>query len=74
MKKIDIKECIKGNVTFIHYKDKHLWYSCENGFTFPVPIDDIGDATFMASDKGLLFMRYIRPQIKFIESIENAAN
>ena len=74
MKKIDIKECIKGNVTFIQYKDKHLWYVCENGFIFPVPIEDIGDATFLAIDKGMLFMRYIRKHIQSIESFENAIN
>lgn len=34
---------------------------------FPVPIEDIGDATFLAEDKAILFMRYIR---KYIEEIK----
>lgn len=29
-------------------------------YLFPVPLDDIGDATFNATEKALLFMRYIR--------------
>lgn len=29
-------------------------------YLFPVPLEDVGDATFNASEKALLFMRYIR--------------
>lgn len=35
----------------------------ESKFIFPVPISDIGNATFNRSDKGILFMRYIRKHI-----------
>jgi hypothetical protein len=44
----------------------------ENGFKFPVPVNDtneIGNATFNATEKSILLMRYIR---KHIESISNA--
>ena len=54
-------------VTFTHYKQKELWYETECGFEFPVPIDDCGDATFLPQDKAMLFMRYIRKQIRLIE-------
>ena len=47
-------------VKFIHYADRELWYVTECGFEFPVPLDDIGNATFMAEDKAIFFMRYIR--------------
>ena len=60
----NIKELIKGEVTFQYYRDGNLHYSTENGFVFPVPISDIGNATFLAKDKAMLFMRYIR---KFLE-------
>ena len=64
-----LKDMVKDNkrVTFKFYKDGNLWYATECGFEFPVPISDIGTATFLAEDKALLFMRYIRPQIKLIE-------
>lgn len=29
-------------------------------YKFPVPIEDCGDATFPASEKAIMFMRYIR--------------
>lgn len=34
--------------------------------TFPVPIEDIGDATFMDVDKGIYFMRWIRQHMDTI--------
>jgi hypothetical protein len=70
----------KGNtVTFLKYYDGDLWYRLvhANGetlgstdipavevFDFPVPVSDIGNATFHATDKAILFMRYIRKQLK----------
>lgn len=56
-----IKELIKGEVTFEYYRDGALYYrTADDSLLFPVPIDDAGNATFKAKDKGILFMRYIR--------------
>lgn len=62
MKKINIKECVLNNaiVTFDYYRDGSLWYRTVNGDIFPVPVADIGNATFKATDKASLFMRYMR--------------
>lgn len=38
------------------------------GFSFPVPITDCGDATFLVEDKALLFMRYIRKHLADLQS------
>ena len=67
---MNIKEMVqKGKVVkFSHYFDGSLWYSTECGFTFPVPIDDTGNATFKHEDQALYFMRWIR---KHIQEIEN---
>lgn len=54
-------------VYFQFYRDGNLWYAAENGFMFPVPIDDIGNATFLVEDRSVLFMRYIRKHLKTIE-------
>ena len=64
-----LKEMVSGDklVTFIYYRDGELWYETENGFEFPVPIADIGTAVFLAQDKALLFMRYIRNHLELIE-------
>jgi len=63
-----LKEMVVDNkkVKFIFYRERELWYETETGFQFPVPIDDIGNAIFLAEDKALLFVRYIR---KHLESI-----
>lgn len=59
---IDIKRAVlnKKVVTFQFYKDNELWYSTEFKEEFPVPIEDIGNATFKSVDKASLFMRYMR--------------
>jgi len=70
---MNIKDMVKDNkqVNFKYYRDGDLWYATESGFEFPVPINDIGTATFKAQDKALLFMRYIRKYISFIEQSKN---
>ena len=73
---MNIKEMVSDNkkVKFLFYKQKELWYTTENGFDFPVPIEDTGDGVFLAEDKAILFMRYIRKHINFInEAKENIA-
>lgn len=64
-----LKELVSGGkmVHFVHYRQSELWYKTDCGFEFPVPIADTGDGTFLATDKAMLFMRYIR---KHLESIE----
>lgn len=67
-----IKDIVKGTTAqFTHYFDGDLWYNVEYGdnevMVFPVPISDIGNATFKAEDKAMLFMRYIRKHMKTLE-------
>lgn len=61
---LSIKEIVKGNQAyFSHYRAGHLYYEVkvnEQKFSFPVPLEDIGDATFLAQDKAIIMMRYIR--------------
>lgn len=70
---LNLKDLVKGNVYFVEYRKGNLWYEAgrhttDKPFAFPVPIEDVGDATFLACDKGLLFMRYIRKHIETINS------
>lgn len=70
---MNIKEMIKDKtVTFSHYFDGALWYKTECGFEFPVPTQDIGNATFLAVDKAILFMRYIRKHAAYLEQSKEA--
>ena len=65
-----VKELVKNQrVRFTHYFDGDLWYEViGKDFDFPVPIKDIGIATFNAEDKAILFMRYIRKHMSLLDS------
>lgn len=41
----------------------YLVYETSTGLQFEVPISDTGEADFLQSDKGILFMRYIRKHL-----------
>ena len=47
---VDIKRAVSDNrkVNFVYYRENDLWYKTEFGELFPVPISDIGSATFNA--------------------------
>jgi hypothetical protein len=64
-----LKEMVNNGqkVKFTRYLDGNLYYKTECNFEFPVPISDIGNATFLAEDKAMLFMRYIRKHLNLIE-------
>ena len=57
----------KKTVTFTHYFDGNLWYETSDHFAFPVPVSDVGNATFKATDYAPLFMRYVRKHLETIE-------
>lgn len=57
----------KKTVRFTHYFDGDLWYETEDFFSFPVPVADIGNATFKATDYAPLFMRYIRKHLELVQ-------
>ena len=58
---IDVKRAVSENrkVYFLKYYDGNLWYETDFEEIFPVPISDIGTATFLNEDKAVLFMRYM---------------
>lgn len=67
---MDIKEIVKDNaVRFAKYRRGCAYYTVRVpsqgiDYMFPVPLSDIGDATLHATDKALLFMRYIRKALE----------
>lgn len=67
---MDIKGMVSQGkkVTFVRYQNDELWYQTECGFEFPVPISDTGNAAFMASDKAMLFMRWINKHVKMLDA------
>ena len=63
-----LKQIVKGNQAhFSHYRAGHLYYNVKvegEQFSFPVPIEDVGDATFLNQDKAIIMMRYIRKALE----------
>lgn len=60
-----LKTRVKGRVKFTHFVDNSLHYSTDDGWSFPVPIEDVSNSqgsspTFLAEDRAMLFMRWIR--------------
>ena len=66
----DIKGMVEGGklVNFTHFQGGQLWYSTECGFEFPVALEEVGEASYPAQDKALLFMRFIRKHIQMIQA------
>lgn len=60
---MSLKTYLAGNVSLQYYRKGNLWYQTENGFFFPVPTDDTGDADFFPQDKAMLFMRWIKREL-----------
>lgn len=66
---MSVKDLVKDGkrVQFMFYRAKELWYRTDDGFEFPVPIEDTGDGVFLNEDKAMMFMRYIRKHLENIE-------
>lgn len=78
---MELKNLIKEKVRFDFCRAGILYYiatdiETRDEYRFPVPLSDIGDATFLCEDKGILFMRYIRKAVeeKTIEQIRFASD
>ena len=61
-----LKKRVKSRARFTFFRDRTLYYRCDyDGYEFPVPVADTGNeqgdsAIFLADDKGIFFMRWIR--------------
>ena len=71
---MNVKDLVNNGqrVKFVKYQQQELWYKCENGFEFPVPISDTGDAAFLNEDKALLFMRWIKKHIDMLDQAKKS--
>lgn len=65
---MNIKDLIKDNTVSFSYLRKNVaFYDISYlgiNYMFPVPLDDIGDASLLSTDKAIIFMRYIRAAIE----------
>lgn len=75
MENINITALIKNNtVEMERYRAQHIYYVIAHErklYSFPVPLDDVQDATLNSSEKAITMMRYIRKAINdgtFVEA------
>ena len=75
-------ERVKSRVQFAYFRDGALWYTCGDGWEFPVGVADTINAqgaspTFKAEDKGIVFMRWVRKHMEteaaYQAEVDNAA-
>lgn len=75
MENINITDLIRDNtVEMERYRAQHIYYNIayeRKLFSFPVPLEDVQDATLNHSEKAITMMRYIRKAINngtFVEA------
>ena len=58
-------------VHFQYFRDNEFWYKTDKGLLFPISLEEAqaGRATFLASDKAIYYMRWIK---RYIESCQQA--
>ena len=66
-----LKEMVKDNkkVYFVEFFDGDFHYKTECGFKYVVPISDTKGAKFLAQDKALYHMRWLRKQLDLNERL-----
>jgi hypothetical protein len=57
-------------VRFVALMAGSIWYETEDGFAFPVPLSETDGATFLAEDKALFYMRFIRVHLPVASGLE----
>ena len=68
-----LKDRVAGSVKFLKLVNSELWYVCNDGFEFAIPLEDTAGAEFAAEDKGLYFMRWIRKHMSMLETAKQEA-
>jgi hypothetical protein len=69
---MSIARHVQGMVQFSFYRAGNLYYKTETGIEFPVPAFDADQqsATFLATDKAIYYMRWIRRHLEALDSAE----
>lgn len=64
---LNIKSLVVKNALFEYYRSGFVYYSIQTGdginWIFPIPLDDVGNATLSWQEKGITLMRWIRKAI-----------
>ena len=67
-KTVSLKDLVKDGkkVRFSYFRDSEFWYEQEDGFLFPISLQEAttGRATFLAEDKAIYYMRWMKRYIE----------
>lgn len=67
--KITVGDLVKNKyASFSYYRSGNLIYTTSDGFEFPIPISDTGEASFNGTHKALELMRWIRKQFDEVKN------
>ena len=73
-KTVVIKEHVnlEQTVHFQYFRDDEFWYKTDKGLLFPISLQEAqtGRATFLASDKAIYYMRWIK---RYVEACKREA-
>ena len=65
---MNIKDIVKDNIVYFdYYRSGTMYYLVrvnEINYSFPVPLDDVGNASLLRKDKAITYMRWIRKALK----------
>jgi len=68
---MNIIELVKNKkARFVQYREGNFIYETEDGFQFPVPLEEVGSASMLAEDRALFFMRWIRRHLATLEAVK----
>ena len=71
---VKLIDLVKNNkkVRFLFYRDCTFYYEQEDGFVFPISLEEAnaGRATFLAEDKAIYFMRWMKRYIELCKQDE----
>jgi len=65
-----LKSRVGDYINFSFFRDGQLWYVCNDGWEFPIPVEDTNNAqgsapTFSAQMKGISLMRWVRKRMQY---------
>lgn len=65
-----VKDLVKDSkrARFLCFRDGALWYETQDGFEFPIPVEDCKGAVFPREEKAIRFMRWIRKHLDLLDS------
>ena len=77
-KTVDFKEHVRDGqkVHFVLFRDDQFWYETEKGYRFPISLEEVRNSkvSLLASDKALLFMRWMRKYKESMTGLDESIN